>query len=67
MLGALQNPLFWIMAGIAVVLQLIYDIVVQGSWHGVGAYVAVRHDGGLPPETPLQAPADSVGQAPTEG
>lgn len=67
MLGALQNPLFWVMAGIAVVLQLIYDIVVQGSWHGVGAYVAVRHDGGLPPETPLQAPADSVGQAPTEG
>ena len=66
-LQALQNPLFWVMAGIAIVMQLVFDIFVYGSWHGVGAYVAVRHDGGLPPETPVQVPAESVGQAPDEG
>ena len=64
---ALQNPLFWVMGGVALVLQLVFDVFVQGSFHGVGAYVAVRHDGGFPPETPLEGPAESVGQAPTEG
>ena len=64
---ALQSPLFWVMAGIALVLQMVFDVFVQGSWQGVGAYVAVRHDGGFPPETPLEGPAESVGQAPTEG
>jgi hypothetical protein len=64
---ALQSPLFWVMAGIALVLQLVFDIFAQGCWQGVGAYVAVRHDGGFPPETPLEAPAESVGQAPSEG
>ena len=67
LMQALQNPLFWVMAGIAIVLQMIFEVFVHGCWHGVGAYVAVRHDGGFPPETPLEAPADSVGQAPSEG
>lgn len=67
LLGAMNSPLFWAMMGIVLVLQLIFDILVQGSWMGVGAYVAVRHDGGLAPDTPLEAPADSVGQAPSEG
>ncbi|EAP91340.1 hypothetical protein OA2633_04161 [Oceanicaulis sp. HTCC2633] len=67
LMQALQNPLFWVMAGIAIVLQMIFEMFVHGCWHGVGAYVAVRHDGGFPPETPLEAPADSVGQAPSEG
>ena len=66
-LDALNSPLFWAMAAIALVLQLIFDIFVQGSWHGIGAYVAVRHDGGFAPDTPLEAPAESVGQAPSEG
>ena len=64
---AINTPLFWIMAGIALVLQMIFDVFFHGCWHGVGAYVAVRHDGGFAPDTPLEAPAASVGQAPTEG
>ncbi|WP_439635064.1 hypothetical protein [Oceanicaulis sp.] len=67
LLDALDSPLFWAMAAIVLILQLIFDMFVQGSWQGVGAYVAVRHDGGFAPDTPLEAPAESVGQAPSEG
>ena len=66
-LSVLDSPLFWAMAAIVLILQLIFDIFVQGGWHGIGAYVAVRHDGGFAPDTPLEAPAESVGQAPSEG
>ncbi|WP_440959495.1 hypothetical protein ACFELO_05125 [Oceanicaulis sp. LC35] len=62
-----SDPVFLICLGVVMILQFIYEAIVQVSWHGVGAYVAVRHDGGLPPETPLEAPAASVGQAPSEG
>lgn len=58
--------------GAAIVLlmltQIIFQIVVDGLWHGVGAYVAVRHSGGNAAAVEdISAPSESVGAAPNEG
>ena len=51
-----------------ILVQLVFQIVAEGLWHGVGAYAAVRHSGGdsAQPED-ITAPAASVGAAPDEG
>lgn len=65
---ALSSPAVIIALCVMVLAQIIFQIVFEGLWHGVGAYVAVRHDGGDGPvETDLVAPAESVGAAPSEG
>ncbi|WP_375283131.1 hypothetical protein [Marinicauda pacifica] len=49
-------------------LQFIMQVFMEGLWHGVGAYAAVRHSGGDTARTEdIGAPAGSVGDAPHEG
>lgn len=65
---ALTSPAVLIALCVMILAQIIFQIAFEGLWHGVGAYVAVRHDGGDGPvETDLSAPAESVGTAPSEG
>lgn len=65
---AMSSPAVLIALAVVLLFQMIFQIVIEGLWHGVGAYVAVRHDGGLgETEQDISAPADSVGNAPTEG
>ena len=52
---------------VTVVVQIIYQILFEGSWHGVGAYAAVRHAGGDTPHEEVETPTASVGDAPSEG
>jgi hypothetical protein len=55
---------FIIAAGIQILLQCF----MEGSWHGVGAYAALRHSGQTGTEDSVEtAPAASVGEAPSEG
>jgi hypothetical protein len=55
---------FIIAAGIQILLQCF----MEGSWHGVGAYAALRHSGRTGTEDSVEtAPAASVGEAPSEG
>ncbi|MFC4723978.1 hypothetical protein AB6B38_04925 [Glycocaulis abyssi] len=64
----LTSPAAIIALCVMVFAQLVFQIAFEGLWHGVGAYAAVRHDGGDGPvETDLAAPAESVGNAPSEG
>lgn len=52
---------------VVIVLQVLFQILADGLWHGVGAYAAVRHAGGeLAEPEDISAPA-SVGAAPREG
>ncbi|MEO1037980.1 MAG: hypothetical protein AAFX09_00415 [Pseudomonadota bacterium] len=53
---------------VSVIIWMAFQIVFEGLWHGVGAYVAVRHTGGdaAEPED-ISAPAESVGESPSEG
>ncbi|PWE16636.1 hypothetical protein DDZ18_12805 [Marinicauda salina] len=65
---AMANPGVLIAIVITLVLQLAFQIIAEGLWHGVGAYVAVRHAGGdLAAAENTSAPAGSVGDAPSEG
>lgn len=65
---AMSNPGVLIALGIIILVQVICQIVVEGLWHGVGAYAAVRHDGGLGEnDIDISAPAGSVGTPPSEG
>lgn len=57
----------WIVIGVILVIDTLFQIACQAVWAGVGAYVAIRHDGGLAPDAPLEAPTASVGDAPSEG
>jgi len=53
---------------LAVLLQMLFQVLYEGLFHGVGAYTAIRHDGGFDVEAdPLAAPSASVGTAPSEG
>lgn len=66
--GIITSPAAIIALCVMILAQIIFQIVFEGLWHGVGAYAAVRHDGGDGPvETDLSAPAESVGNAPSEG
>ncbi len=65
---AMGNPGVLIALGVIALAQLLFQILIDGLWHGVGAYAAVRHDGGLgETEIDISAPAGSVGTAPSEG
>lgn len=65
---ALTSPAVIIALCVMLLAQIIFQILIEGLWHGVGAYAAVRHDGGDgPQEADLSAPAESVGNAPAEG
>lgn len=63
----LTRPAAMVAFGIALTVQILAQLVIEGLWHGVGAYAAVRHDGGETAEAPISAPAESVGAAPAEG
>lgn len=66
--GIITSPAAIIALCVMLLAQVIFQILIEGLWHGVGAYVAVRHDGGdAPAETDLSAPAESVGNAPSQG
>jgi hypothetical protein len=53
---------------IAVGLQFLLQSFMEGSWHGVGAYAALRHAGkGEAEEAVETAPPASVGEAPSQG
>lgn len=68
MRGAMGSPAVLIALGVIIIIQVVFQIVVEGLWHGVGAYAAVRHDGGLgETEQDVSAPPASVGAAPSEG
>lgn len=70
LLGELfSRPVVIIALFIAVLVQIIAQIFYEGLWHGVGAYVAIRHDGGFDQEGPAEVvtPVESVGSAPSEG
>jgi hypothetical protein len=63
---ALLEPGVLVALGVVVVLQLAVQILYEGSWHGVGAYVA-RRDAGDIPDDAIVTPTESVGDAPREG
>ena len=53
---------------LVVLIQIAFQILYEGLWHGVGAYAAVRHSGGEAAKAEdISAPAGSVGAAPGEG
>lgn len=54
--------------GFIIATQLVFQVLLEGLWHGIGAYVARRHEG-LEGETidDTSAPIASVGSAPAEG
>jgi len=53
----LTSPMGIVMIAILVVSQFIFQIAFEGLWHGVGAYVARRHD--LADAAPAPAPEAS--------
>lgn len=63
---ALLRPATLIALTLIVLLQFALQILFEGCWHGVGAYVARRHAGDLPDDS-VQTPDASVGAAPREG
>lgn len=68
-LEALSRPGVVIAIVLAILVQFIAQIIYEGLYHGVGAYVAIRHDGGFDQDEPADpvTPEDSVGSAPSEG
>jgi hypothetical protein len=63
---ALLQPGVLISFAVILLLQLIFQIIFEGSWHGVGAYVARREAGDFPDDA-IITPSASVGDAPGEG
>ncbi len=64
---AMSSPVVLIALAVVLLAQVIFQVLVEGLWHGVGAYVAVRHDGGVgDTQADISAPAESVGGAPSE-
>ena len=63
---ALLQPGVLIAFGLVIVLQMVLQIVFEGSWHGVGAYVARREAGDYPGDA-VETPSASVGERPGEG
>lgn len=54
--------------GVMILVQLIFQLLFEAFWHGPGAYAALRHvDDPLARSDAPAAPADSVGDAPSEG
>jgi hypothetical protein len=67
MLGDIVTRPSMITAFVLVILiQIPLQIAFEGSWHGVGAYVARRHAGDFPSDA-VHTPTGSVGAAPTRG
>ena len=64
--AALLQPGVLIAFGFVLLLQMVLQIVFEGSWHGVGAYVARREAGDYPGDA-IKAPSASVGAAPDQG
>lgn len=65
---ALDSPAVLIAFAVIILVHIVFQIAFEGLWHGVGAYAAVRHDGGLGEnEIDITAPEASVGAAPSEG
>lgn len=62
----LTRPAVLVSLTIVVLLQLMFQILFEGSWHGVGAYVARREAGDYPDDA-IVTPSASVGDAPSEG
>jgi hypothetical protein len=65
---AFAQPGVWIAFGVIMLFQYLFDVIVTSLWHGVGAYVAVRHDGGFDVEpdavtAPEPAPEPDAAQA----
>lgn len=63
---ALLQPAVLGAFAVVIVLQMVLQIVFEGSWHGVGVYAARREAGDIKTESD-QAPAASVGAAPHQG
>lgn len=61
------SPSFLVALLILIGSQMVLQILIEGSWHGVGAYVAVRHGGQGDAPEPIVTPTASVGAAPGEG
>lgn len=62
-----SSPFFIISFMFALLLQIVFRIFLDGAWHGVGAYVAMRHAGAAPADAGVETPTASVGAAPSEG
>ncbi len=61
------NPFVLAALFVSFLLQILFQVFIDGAWHGVGAYAALRHSGQAPTDAPITAPAASVGDAPGEG
>lgn len=62
----LLRPTTLVALGLIILVQLVFQIVFEGGWHGVGAYVARREAGDFPGDE-VETPAQSVGTVPDEG
>lgn len=65
--GIASNPFVIISLIFTLLLQILFRICLEGVWHGVGAYVAMRHAGAAPVDAGVETPSASVGAAPGEG
>ena len=63
---AVLQPSVLIAFGVVIVFQMLLQILFEGSWHGVGAYVARRQAGDYPGDA-VETPSASVGDRPGEG
>lgn len=66
LLQALTRPTTLIALGVVIFIQIAAQIVFEGAWHGVGAYVA-RREAANASSGGEGAPAGSVGAAPSQG
>jgi hypothetical protein len=62
-----SNPFVIISFIFVLLIQIVFRIFLDGAWHGVGAYVAMRHGGAAPADAGVETPTASVGAAPKEG
>lgn len=68
--STLSDPAVYIPMAIGGALMYLLQIVLEGFWHGVGAYNAVRHraGGGVPQEdAPVLGADHPAGASPSEG
>ena len=61
------NPFVIVALMVSLLLQVLFQVFIEASWHGVGAYAAVRHSGDAPVDEVIETPSRSVGDAPGEG
>ena len=64
----LSSSQFAVLIVVLTFIQLLAQIIYEGLWHGIGAYIARRHTG-LEGDTTdiVTAPSDAVGAAPEQG